>query len=120
MLYRLTEIGIEIPIKDRVLTVLADLQGLAPSYGLIILIGLSIAFFISALLLKRFQLNSVLLYSVSGVVAVTTILIAMQPLLNVTLLASARDISGFIMQCVAGGLGGLLFGALRYQRIPQA
>lgn len=116
VLNRLVELNIQIPTSERIATVLADLQGLAPSYGVIILIGLSIAFFITSLVLKRLTINPIVLYSTAGMIAVGTILLAMYPILNITLLAGARGTFGFLSQCLAGALGGLLFGALRSQR----
>ncbi|WP_110430194.1 hypothetical protein [Glaciecola sp. KUL10] len=116
VLNRLIELGINIPISNRISTVFADLQGLAPTYGVILLAGLSIAFFVSSLLLKRFSTNPIIIYSIAGAVAVATILLAMQPILNITLLGGARGTFGFLSQCLAGALGGILFGALRTQR----
>lgn len=116
VLYRLTELGIIIPIKQRVHTILEDVMGLAPTYGLIILAGLGISFFVSSLVLKKTKINPIFLYIVAGSVAIATILSVMQPILNVTLLGGARGALGFASQCIAGGLGGMLFGALRTQR----
>jgi len=113
VLYRLSQLGTQIPINARVESILNDLIGLAPSYGLMLLVGLSIAFFVTSLLLRKTGISSVLLYCLSGFVAVLVILLAMQPILNITLLASARGYLGFFFQCSAGALGGLLFGALR-------
>jgi hypothetical protein len=116
VLNRLVDLGINISIAERVRTVFADLQGLAPTYGLILLTGLSIAFFVTSLLLKRFSINPILLYSIAGLVAVGAVLLAMHPIMNITMLGGARGTFGFLSQCLAGALGGLLFGALRFQR----
>ncbi|MEM0911824.1 MAG: hypothetical protein AAGJ37_12650 [Pseudomonadota bacterium] len=113
VLSALTALDIKISITDRLLTVYKDLVGLAPTYGLIILIGLMIAFAVAWLLQKRFSGRATWWFGAAGGVAILAILMAMYPLMNITLLASARTTVGILLQVMAGVCGGLLYGSMR-------
>ena len=118
VLAKLSEINIKIPLSERVETSLQDLLGLAPSYGLVILIALAIAFSIAGLITKKWHLKAQYLYPLAGACAFLIMLLAMQPILNVTLLAGARGTSGLLMQMSAGLIAGICFAWLINQN-PQ-
>lgn len=114
----LIDLGIHIPLATRLETVLADLAGLVFSYGVIVLVGMfiamNIATWISNLLKKRWHVEPTLwLFVLAGAVAMFTILAAMHPILNVTIIAGARGLSGLITQSIAGAVGGFAFAALK-------
>jgi len=113
VLLALSNIGIDITWSQRIYMSWQDLLGLLPSYGVIITIGLAIAFLIAKTIRKRTRANSPFLYVVAGGVTMAAILVAMQPILGVTLLAGARSFLGIILQIGAGLLGGLCFMRLR-------
>lgn len=108
----LSEIGIIISFSDRLSTTIQDMLGLAPSYGLIILIALTIAFSVTGLINKRLQTRAWYLYPLAGAAAFLVMLLAMQPILNVTLIAGARGTLGLAMQVSAGLIAGICFSAL--------
>ncbi|WP_395341285.1 hypothetical protein PN836_018865 [Ningiella sp. W23] len=116
VLAKLSAIDIIIPFSERLESTWQDMLGLAPSYGLIVLAALLIAFSIAGLILKYGNLSekgSLYLYTSAGIVAFFVMLIAMQPILNVTLLAGARGVSGLMMQCMAGAISGACFAFFR-------
>jgi hypothetical protein len=57
-----------------------------------------------------------LLYPLAGFVAIFVMLLAMQPVLGITLIAGARSTLGIVSQCLAGLIGGWLFMKLRERR----
>ncbi len=113
VLAELTALDIEISIADRLSTVYKDLIGLAPTYGIVIFIGLLIAFTVAWLLQKKLSGRSVWWYGAAGGTAIFVILMAMYPLMNITILASARSTIGLLLQVTAGICGGFLYGSMR-------
>jgi hypothetical protein len=109
----LTSVGVTISVVDRLSMSLDDLIGLYPIYGVVIGLSFLVAFCISALLIKRFQLPSKAVYFAGGGCGVATALFAMHPILDITVIAGARSTLGFICQSLAGAMGGWLFSLLR-------
>jgi hypothetical protein len=112
VLAKLTDIGIIITLSERLSTTWQDMLGLAPTYGIVILIGLTIAFSVAGLINKKLKSTGMILYPLAGGLAFLVILLAMQPILNVTLLAGARGTTGLFMQVVAGVIAGFCFWSL--------
>lgn len=108
VLMGLTELGIQIELATRLSTIQEDFFGLLPTYGVIILIGLAIAFVIAHMIVTKFNQRPLIMYPLAGALAMLTILMAMHPILNITLLAGAREVSGIILQCIAGAIGGVV------------
>ncbi|RRJ83761.1 hypothetical protein [Aestuariirhabdus litorea] len=112
VLNRLANLGVVIPADVRALVSLDDLLGLLPSYGVVITLGLGLAFALTAWLLRRGLGTPALLYPLAGAVAFAAMLLLMHPILEITLIAGARSAGGFIGQCLAGAVAGGLFAAL--------
>ncbi|WP_293748987.1 hypothetical protein [uncultured Paraglaciecola sp.] len=112
----LTSVGVTISFVDRLSMSLDDLIGLYPRYGVVIAVSFLVAFCISALLLKRFKFPSSVVYFIGGGFGVATALVAMHPILDITLIAGARSTLGFISQSLAGAMGGWVFSHLRNAR----
>jgi nucleoside recognition membrane protein YjiH len=113
VLFGLSELDINIPIADRLNMSMQDLIGLLPTYGPIVLIGLTIGFSIAKLLLRFTPISSRIIYVIAGGITMLVILLAMQPVLGVTLLAGARSMNGILLQMLSGVLGGICFMILR-------
>jgi Na+-transporting NADH:ubiquinone oxidoreductase subunit NqrE len=109
----LTSVGVEILFNDRLSMSLDDLLGLYQTYGVVIAVSFLIAFMVSSLLVKRVKFSPYILYSLAGGIGFAVALLAMHPILEITLLAGARSPFGFICQCLAGAMGGGLFVLLR-------
>jgi hypothetical protein len=109
----LSKVGVEILFNDRLSMSLDDLLGLYPTYGIVIAVSYFISFIVAGLLIKRFKLSPNILYILAGGVGVTVALLAMHPILEITLLAGARSTFGFICQSLAGAMGGWIFSYLR-------
>ena len=101
----LSKVGVEILFKDRLSMSIDDLLGLYPTYEIVIAVSYFISFILAGLLIKRFKLSPNILYFLAGGVGVTVALLAMHPILEITLLAGARSTYGFICQSLAGALG---------------
>ncbi|MBN7818725.1 hypothetical protein [Bowmanella yangjiangensis] len=112
----LTGQGIQIALTDRLQMSLSDWWGLLPTYGLIIAIGLLLAFSIAGWLSRRFSINAVFLYPLAGFVTLLCIHLAMQPIMDITLIAGARGALGLLTQAATGLAGGWIFAKFRNLR----
>ncbi|MDT0596614.1 hypothetical protein [Glaciecola petra] len=120
VLHELILLDINITLGDRAYMSVQDLMGLLPTYGTIVLIGFLIAFTSTWLLRKYTPLKSMYLYTLAGGVAMLTILILMDNLLNLSFLAGARSSLGMIFQVICGLIGGTLFVQLRTHKLNNA
>lgn len=121
VLVNLSALDVFIPWYTWLTTIGRDFVGLLPTYGVIIAVALLIAFATTIVIIEWYQqslrllspLSILLLFSLSGSAAIAATLLAMQPILDITLIAGSRGVLGFILQCGAGLLGGALFGLKR-------
>jgi len=116
VLTALAGIDIEIGFANAMQMIGSDLLGLLPTYGVIIAVTLALAFTFARFVFLRQQKPArftVLIYALAGMVGFLVMLSAMQPILNVTLIAGARSTAGLIAQCCAGLIGGIVFCALK-------
>jgi hypothetical protein len=112
----LSKVGVEILFNARLSMSIDDLLGLYPTYGIVIAVSYFISFIVAGLLIKRFKLPSYILYCLAGGVGITVALLAMHPILEITLLAGARSALGFACQSLAGAMGGAVFAHLRIKQ----
>ncbi|ASJ70703.1 hypothetical protein [Granulosicoccus antarcticus] len=117
----LLNLDVRISLTDRIVMVAGDWLGLY-LYLLVIAIGLLIAFTVMALLRRFVSVPGTLLYTVGGTLAMLVILISMRELGSLTPIAGARGALGLSLQCLAGAIGGAVFGASLGQspREPRA
>jgi predicted membrane-bound dolichyl-phosphate-mannose-protein mannosyltransferase len=113
VLHGLSQLDVQISFSERLYMSWQDLAGLLPSYGSIILLGLAIGFGATKLIRRYTSIKSPNLYIFAGGAVMAVILIAMQPVLGVTLIAGARSSFGIILQIIAGMIGGFCFMRLR-------
>lgn len=90
----------------RLETTLADLAGFAPTWGMIVALGMLIAMAVAGLLVWRWQRWLLALHTLAGFAAVAVALAVMDAMLPVTALAAARSATGVTLLCLAGALGG--------------
>lgn len=109
VLLGLTQINIDIPMSDWLGMTFSDILGLSLGYGSVIAVTMLLCFGISTLITRYWRRLPVWSYPVFGALAIALMLLAMQPLLNVTLIAGARSSLGFLFQCCAGLIGGYVF-----------
>ena len=112
VLFELTKLDITISLSQWLSHTASDIIGLALGYGSVIAIAFLLAFSIMAKLNSWIKLPPQLIYTVAGGLAIATALLAMQPLLHITLIAGARSAAGFLFQIMAGCCGGWLFATL--------
>ncbi|TQV73157.1 hypothetical protein FLL45_17040 [Aliikangiella marina] len=112
VLKELIAIGVEINFGTRLATTIEDIVGLAPGYGAIVTVGLLIGFTVMALIRKYFHLPRYMAYALGGGLAFAAMHWLMYPIFYITLIAGARTNLGFIFQCLAGVIGGLIFARL--------
>jgi hypothetical protein len=119
VLLALSNLDIDITWSKRIYMTTQDLLGLFPSYGVVIAIGLAIGFVIAKIIKSYTRLSSYYLYVVAGGFTMAAILMAMHPILGVSLLAGARSTFGIVLQIISGLLGGFCFMRLRQPRNAQ-
>jgi len=105
--------GIVIPPVERLQMTLSDWWGLLPGYGAIIAAGMLIALSVAGWICSKTGAIGGLLYALAGAAAMLSILMAMQPIMDITLIAGARGSTGLTLQSLAGFLGGWSFYWLR-------
>lgn len=113
VLAALADLGVSIPLSDRIATTAHDIVGMASIYAPIIAVGFLIAFPVAALVIHyALPLWHRLGYALAGFVAMITALAIMIALFDVTPIAGARSAAGFICQGLAGAAGGYVFASL--------
>ncbi|WP_438865031.1 hypothetical protein [Neptunicella sp.] len=123
----LQDIGVVITMPIRIKATLSDLVDLAPGYGSVLALGLLLAFVAMSGLRHRYAARghriSYWVYPLSGLLAVIVIHFAMNRIFDITLIAGARSFAGYVCQCMAGFIGGLVYAAsikfLRRFRKPR-
>jgi len=133
VLFELTALNIDIPAPEWLSMVVDDLFGLLPTYGAIIAVTLTLSFFIASRLNSLLERRALTLtkngtasifgtagifgaagiFAAAGAIGFLIMLAAMQPILDVTLIAGARSHLGIAAQCIAGFVSGLVYGRLR-------
>lgn len=117
VLHNLRQLDISIPWHTWLKTMVQDFLGLLPTYGVILAVALCLGFLVTSMLIRAIHkpggtlvpIVRCSLFCVSGGMAIAVTLLAMQPILNVTLIAGARGTVGFGLQCIAGMIGGVVF-----------
>lgn len=127
VLFELAALDINIPVSKWLTMVLEDLSGLLPTYGTIIAVTLTLSFFIASRLNSLLEKRALTLtkngaastfsaagiFGAAGAIGFLVMLAAMQPILDVTLIAGARSHLGIAAQCIAGFVSGIVYGRLR-------
>jgi hypothetical protein len=113
VLAELSAVDIEITLASRISMSLDDLQGLFPIFAGAIAFSLLLSFCVVALIRKFLSAAPQWLYPVAGATAMLVMLLAMHPILDITLIAGARSTLGIMFQGLAGLIGGYLFMLLR-------
>ena len=102
--------GAVVPIDKRIAMTGSDLVGLAPQFGAVVAIGLAVGFLIAAGLRRVLKPLAPIAYPLAGAAAIAVALTAMGMAFDgITPIAGARTPFGFALQCLAGGIGGLVF-----------
>ena len=115
---QLVNVGIEISFSDRVNLTLDDWLGLLPTYGAIIAVALAIAFSVTGLLYRKHPKYGIQLFVIAGVTAFAVALVAIESIMNITIIAGARG-WGFYTQLIAGAVGGYVFAMLAKNYISK-
>lgn len=113
---RQAAIGVEYSAPQKFSTLLDNILGLAPSYGVVLAIGLAIAFPVAALLKRVLKPLAPLAFPLAGAAAVYTAIYLIENVVasgGVGALGGARGTLGMVLQCLAGLIGGGAFALLR-------
>ncbi|AXT40729.1 hypothetical protein D1814_04215 [Alteromonas sp. BL110] len=117
----LVQISVALNVSDWLSMIWQDALGLLPTYGAIIAVTLLLAFLITHFIVKQLNLHEAksatstsrsILFAAAGGLSFLLMLLAMQPVLNVTLIAGARSTLGLVAQCFAGVCAGIFYSQL--------
>lgn len=116
VLIGLLQIDVSIALNDWIAMTAYDLWGLLPAYGAAIFVAMLIAMLVAHWLSRhQSRVLASALTMMAGALAMLVMLLAMQPVMHITLIAGARTAPGMALQCLAGLVGGLVFLLLREQ-----
>ena len=120
VLINLVQVEVNIPIADWLSMTAYDLWGLLPAYGSAVFGAMLIAILFSTWLTQhQSRAFSLIIFMMAGALAMLVMLLAMHPIMQVTLIAGARSSVGIALQSFAGLLGGLVFGLLAKGHQPH-
>ncbi|MBY0421419.1 MAG: hypothetical protein K2Q06_03885 [Parvularculaceae bacterium] len=104
--------GLDFPLGDRMRGAFEDYLGLVPGqYGAVIAIALALGFVVAAVLRRVLKPLAGVAFPLAGAAAVAlTLYLMSQQFYTTTPIAGARGPIGFGLQCLAGAIGGLVFG----------
>lgn len=111
VLHALTDVDVAIGLQSRLTMTVDDIIGLLPKYGSGIALAMLISLLVAVIITRRFR-HTAVISALAGATGMLVMLLAMQPIMNVTLIAGAREPVGVALQCLAGAVGGLLFAGL--------
>jgi hypothetical protein len=110
-LAQLSRVDISVNLAQRLNMTSQDWLGLLPTYGVIIAVGLLLGWLICTAILHFTDAKGTVAevsYVLAGGIAIGVIHIAMYPILQVTLIAGARDF-GLVLQILSGLIGACWF-----------
>ncbi|HAR32018.1 MAG TPA: hypothetical protein DCR65_10865 [Gammaproteobacteria bacterium] len=106
VLAKLGELGVAVPIGDRLGTTVFDLAGMASSYLPLVAVALAIAFPVAALVVRFRPAWRAFGYPLAGAVALLVLHLALQLAIGFAPVAGVRTTAGLVVQMLAGALGG--------------
>lgn len=109
----LAALGAEFTVGQRIEWIIHDIAGMAPLYGAIMAGGLLVGFIVAGIVAGFMPGLRSVVYIVAGAVAVGTTLIIMGQVFEITPIASAREMDGFIGQAIAGAFAGLVYATVK-------
>jgi len=105
----LADMGVAVPLADRLVTTGQDLVGMAALFLPIIAVALGIAFPVAALVLRWRPDWRWFGYPLAGGAALLGVHVALELAFGITPVAAARSVPGLTVQALCGALGGWVF-----------
>jgi hypothetical protein len=118
---RLTYIGADVGIGQRLSMTVYDLMYLGSMYIVLVSIGTFVAYLLGLLVYRVAGFGRPIVFAVAGAVAMLAMLLLMkQAFFGIHMIAGARDGLGIGLQMVAGAIGGLIFAQLTARKISDS
>ncbi|GHA85771.1 hypothetical protein GCM10009069_06230 [Algimonas arctica] len=115
---RLTYIGADVGIGQRLSMTIYDLMYLGSMYIVLVSIGTFVAYLLGLLVYYFAGIGRPIVFAVAGAVAMLVMLLLMkQAFFGIHMIAGARDGLGIGLQMVAGAIGGLIFAQLTARKV---
>lgn len=119
-LSRLSALGAEVSLEERMRTTLFDLASFAPTWAVIVALALLLAFLVAAVVAHYAAGWRTGWMALAGFAGVAAALLIMDLLLPVTPLAAARTMTGFLTMSLAGAVGGWVYAGLNRAGAPPS
>ncbi|MEE4303325.1 MAG: hypothetical protein V2J19_04165 [Wenzhouxiangella sp.] len=116
---RITGLGVDVSLGQRLATSAQDLLGFAPLWAIIVAAGLLVALLVASGLARRWPARSLSLHIFAGFAAPMVALLVMDAMLPVMVVAAARTWSGLVLISLPGAVGGWLYVVLLYRQKGQ-
>ncbi|MFP4004266.1 MAG: hypothetical protein ACLFV8_10860 [Alphaproteobacteria bacterium] len=110
-------LGIKVPLEEQLSWMLHDIAGLIPTYAPLLAAAFLIAFIVAAFVARPMPGLRIVVFTVAGAVGVLVLFLLSKPVFwQVTPIYGGRDAFGLALQCLAGGVGGLVFALITRKR----
>lgn len=107
----LNAIGANMALSATLGFIANDLAALGPIFFVLVAVAFAVAFKVASIAKRR----HLAIFMAVGAAAIATMLLAMEPIFETTLIAGARGIGGFLSISLCGAIGGFVFHQIRYK-----
>lgn len=105
-------LGAPMPLGVRLSATLHDIAGLGPAYGAVLCVALGLALPVAALGKRLLVGFAPIAYPLAGAAGVAAALLLMPLAVGIMPISGANSALGFALQCLAGAVGGGVFGRI--------
>ena len=117
-LSNLTDMGVSVGLGDRFNTFGHDLLSMVP-YLFAMFVALLLAFLFATLVLRWVPHLRTLGYVLAGTAGMMTLLLLANSAVGINPIAVTRTVVGFVSQCLAGAIAGIIYVRLRPRLSPD-
>ena len=121
----LADMGVEVSLGTRLGMTLHDIWTMAfvpmpglgiPPFSVIFAIALLLGLLVAGMLIRTVRVCSAVLFAVAGFTSFAVALWMIEMVFNLTIVASTRSPTGFLVLCLAGAIAGYLYNLLMMPR----
>ncbi len=119
VLARLGEMGVAVPLGQRISTTLQDLVGMGNMFLPMVAFAILIAFIVATIITHWLRPWRRSVFILAGAVGMLALHLTLEAMLGMTPIATARTLTGVLMQGVAGAAGGWMFVTIARARLLE-
>ncbi len=115
----LREMGVEVPLSLQLSTTLQDLIGMGSMFLPLVAFAILLAFIVATIITHWLRPWRKPLFILAGAVGMLTLHLALEAALGMTPIATARTLTGLLLQGLAGAVGGWMFVTIARARLLE-